>query len=241
MKRKVLFVMLVLSVFTFCLTLNVQAQQELDWELLSKSVVRIYNTEKEIKATGFFIDEDKIVTNHHVVSSHDLSDDWTQSAVGNTVTVVYSLESNDFIDGIVIEDWPNVDLAIVQVEKGYTKREPLSLLDPNEIYVGMDILLAGFPAIGCYLCDDLAVTKTIIRKINNSAQFLETTVPFVKLNIDYPVGAGAWSGSPIIDEHGHVVGIYYVGTDGIGFGISVGELEVRLNARGYSYTKVSDK
>ena len=242
MKRKVLFVLLVLSVFVACLTTNggIMAQNVSDIE---NSLVEIEYSEGQ--GTGFFINETQIVTNHHVVSKASIWEDpdWFESVENNVVQVYYSVIGRDFIDGVVVADWPEVDLAIVQISKDYSKRQPVTLIDPKEIKVGMDIWSAGFPGITDtdeISSMDVTITKGIITKINSTAHFTSNSTPFVQLAVDAMINAGA-SGGPIVDEHGHVVGIndytrFSQDEDQAWFGISVGELITRLNTKGFTYS-----
>lgn len=253
MKKRFLLLIVVLSIVFGCIPMNALAQENLH-EIVSKSVVRIVNVYEDgniVRGTGFFINENQIVTNHHVVSPYikQVGDkDWFEIVENRTVMVYYSEMSGDAILGTVVADWPEVDLAVVQVQKEYAKRVPIQLADPKDIYAGMDIWVGGFPAVNSDRDDissmEVSMYRGIITKITPTAHLGENSTPYEELGLDARINAGA-SGGPIVDQYGHVVGINNMGYfDGYGgdqawFGIKVNELITRLDNRGFSYTKAN--
>ena len=253
MKKRVMLLIFVLSIIFGCIPMNALAQENLH-DLVSKSVVRIVNELDGgyARGTGFFINENQIVTNHHVVSPYikQVGDqDWFKTVENRSVMVYYSEISADVIVGTVVADWPEVDLAVVQVQKEYAKRVPIQLADPKSIYPGMDIWSAGFPATNANRDDissmELTMYKGIITKITPTAHLGDNSTPYVELGVDAIINAGA-SGGPIVDQYGHVVGINNLGffdenANQAWFGVQVNELITRLDNRGFSYTKAETK
>lgn len=251
MKKRFLLLIVVLSIVFGCIPMNALAQENLH-ELVSKSVVRIVNEVNGgiSRGTGFFINENQIVTNHHVVSPYikQVGDkDWFEIVENRTVLVYYSEMSGDAILGTVVADWPEVDLAVVQVQKEYAKRVPIQLADPSDIYPGMDIWTAGFPGVNADRDNissmEMSIYKGIITKITPTAHLGENSTPYVELSVDATINAGA-SGGPIVDQYGHVVGINNLGwfdedANQAWFGVQVNELITRLDNRGFSYTKAN--
>ena len=251
MKKRFLLLIVVLSIVFGCIPMNALAQENLH-DLVSKSVVRIVNEVNDgyARGTGFFINENQIVTNHHVVSPYikQVGDaDWFKTVENRTVTVYYSEMSGDAILGTVVADWPEVDLAVVQVQKEYSKRIPIPLADPKSIYPGMDIWSAGFPGVNADRDNissmELAMYKGIITKISPTAHLGDNSTPYVELGVDATINAGA-SGGPIVDKNGYVVGINNLGffdenANQAWFGVQVNELITRLDNRGFSYTKAN--
>ncbi len=213
--------------------------------------------------TGFFINDHQIITNHHVISSSYLifqtlldyiSDDasslletiydefWFESAEGDYVNVVYSVNGNDSIQGLVVADWPDLDLAVVEIDPNFSKRVPLKLSNGSNIQVGMDIYVVGYPGVmqsDKLTYDNAAITAGVLSKLTKSQEgIFRTSTPFTQLNFDATVNHGN-SGGPIVDRDGNVIGVVSSMTNiqrGIAyFGIHVDEVIAKLNSRSYTY------
>ena len=245
MKKKMLFFLFTLSV-VFSLFGNAAAADDGAKVLsrVSKSTVRIMLDGSS--GSGFFINDRHIVTNHHVVSPY-LKDSlvggkgWWTSANNTVVNVVYSNASNDIVKGIVIQDWPEVDLAVVEIESGSAKRIPAKLANEAGITGGMSIYTIGYPAVNdtnLIESGNASVTAGVISKISRDVIGYENGTPYQKLIIDSTINPGN-SGGPIADKNGNVIGIananYIKGNNIAFFGIHIHELTSRLDAAGITY------
>ncbi len=261
MKKRCVLLLIVLTIILSCMPAKAQAADNSEiYDIVSKSVVRILNTYQkpgendttEYRGSGFFINENQIVTNHHVVNSYgyDIKNpEWFKTVENRIVRVYYSEISADYVEGTVVADWPDVDLAVIQIQTEYAKRVPLTLLDASKIKPLMQVWATGFPAVNSerdvISSNVLTVTQGIITKITPTAHLADDSTPYVELGVDAIINEGA-SGGPIVDEHGHVVGINDLriideDNNQAWFGIQVNELMTRLDSRGFSYRKTDHR
>lgn len=262
MKKKMFLMLMVIAVL-FCLWGTAIAEEDEGVKIrnmISPSLVRIAigkNVDPDHNGwgTGFFISDKYIVTNHHVISPYyelyaaEFGDDetydifWFESALNTEVTVNYSSVGNDSVNGVVVQDWPEVDLAVVEIQSTDAKRTPLKLADEEHVQQGMKIYAAGFPGIGSGSLldsDNISISSGILSKIMRDSEGLLVTnsIPFLKLSYDSITNPGN-SGGPVVDKYGNVIGIHNSSSvNGIGFyGIHVRELTIRLDAAGIKYQK----
>ena len=216
--------------------------------LVGSSLVRIFPFEDgDGFGTGFFISDRYIVTNHHVVTPfpfETIGDDmWFIAATNMDVKVVYSAVNNDTVKGLVVQDWPDVDLAVVEVDPAYSNRTPIKLLPENKVVEGMTEYAIGFPGVNTYdmmTNDNPTITNGILSKISNASIGINTT-PYKRLSYSSFINPGN-SGGPIVDTEGNVIGIVNShSTVGVAYyGIHVKELISRLNAAGIPFEYAVD-
>ena len=113
------------------------------------------------------------------------------------------------------------DLAVVQVNAGSNFRS-MSFGQANRVAVGDDVIALGFP-LSYQLGGELTVTRGIVSSERSFSgyHFIQT---------DAAINPGN-SGGPLINQRGEVVGmntLVYRGADGVGFALSVAEIEHRL-------------
>jgi len=218
--------------------------------LTGQSIVRV-SQDGNGWGTGFFIDDKYIVTNHHVVSPFLTSDvvggdGWFKVATNEKVQVVFSAVNNDIVGGLVVQDWPEVDLAVVEIDPAYSKRSPIKLLPEEKVVEGMNLWVIGFPGVNSYdtmTNDNSTITGGILSKITHDS-IGENSVPFLSLSYDSITNPGN-SGGPVVDRNGNVLGIHNSGDNGDGriafYGIHVKELTSRLTAAGIPFIWADSK
>ena len=111
------------------------------------------------------------------------------------------------------------DLAVVQVNAG-SNFPSMSFGQANRVAVGDDVIALGFPLD---LGDSISVTRGIVssHRSYDGYKFIQT---------DAAINFGN-SGGPLINQRGEVVGMNSFiirGADGVGFALSVAEIEHRL-------------
>jgi len=164
----------------FLMTSAKLSKQE-DMKTYKEAVVVI--EAEDSKGTGFAISTDgTILTNFHVIEGND------------TVTVAFP--EDGLFTGEVIETYPDIDLAVLQVDGYDLPYLPLAdtfTYEPEEkvFFIGNPLKFQG-----------IANEGTVIDYIGVKSKEL----PVVML--DAPVYRGN-SGSPVIDEDGEVIGVVF--------------------------------
>lgn len=135
------------------------------------------------KGTGFAISEDgSLLTNYHVIEGYQ------------SVTVAF-LEAGLF-EGEVVEEYPEIDLAVVKV---IGENLPDLTLDENApVEQGDDIRFIGNPLF----FNGIANEGTVIGPLQLSSWDREVMM------IEAPVYRGN-SGSPVMNEEGNVIGVIF--------------------------------
>jgi S1-C subfamily serine protease len=168
-------------------------------EKLKKSVVRIVGGYSE--GTGFFISENQVLTNFHVIADEP------------SPKIIFP--DGSFITPIKITGDKDADLAILFTEKYYPNMVmPL----PDDVLIRNDqpLLATGYP-----LGTDLAGRATTLK--GNFVDFRSSkyeTIGYIQTNITLVEGM---SGGPLTDQCGGVVGINTRGLAGLSLFISGSE------------------
>jgi predicted Zn-dependent protease len=167
------------------------------------SIVVIVTADKDDKplgqGSGFIVDKDRIVTNHHVLEG------------ASNAVVFYADGASVLVDGITA-DSPARDLVIVSAQTG--SRSPLRLGDELSVRQGDSVYAIGAPQ-GL----QLSITNGIVsgfREIHE--QFMIQTTA--------PIAPGS-SGGPLFDSDGRVVAVttsLLNDSPGIYFSIGAGDL-----------------
>lgn len=243
MKKKTVIPLIILLLL--CIMQSVSAADDIDigvkiLEEVSQSVAEVcWN---DWCGTGFFINDRNIVTNHHIVTEADFTDSsWTKTSIGERVTVYYSRANNDYVNGRVVQDWPEVDLAVLEINPQDSKRTPIMLAREETIKTGMKVYVVGFPGVlttDLETANDPAISEGNLSKQINSK--IQTNTSWYRRLCYTSQTNGGNSGGPVVDRNSHVIGIHNSSiksdTEMAFFGIHVQELIDRLNKAGISYT-----
>ena len=209
--RTVFLIFLALGFLLFCARVPQQGvakklnapTTDVSSEKIRDSVVLIEN---EIGiGSGFFVERDKIATNIHVVARPGRI--FVKSPDNN--------KTKWTVEGVAAYDVKN-DLAILKVKE---KRTPLPLANSDTVQSGEFFLAAGFPDEKYK--DTIA---TVVGKNQNGEKLIRLKSDLFPGN---SLGPG-YSGGPIINRKGQVVGICALGSEYHGYAIPSNVLKALL-------------
>lgn len=170
---------------------------------ISPAVVVVYaaeNGQQVGQGSGFAIDPQTVVTNHHVI------------APGSEIQI--QLETGEWAETTVVGSDQHSDLAVLSVEDSVSFSESLSFVE-NTPPVGEEVIAVGAPFD---LTDSLSrgVISGRQRSVPAESEF---TIPDV-VQTDAALNPGN-SGGPLVDLDGRVVGVAFAGQgETVGFAIS---------------------
>lgn len=160
--------------------------------------------------SGFFIlDSGVVVTNKHVVGTHQ------------SVSVVTSKGETFQSTSIFVS--PDRDIALIKLSgQGYPT---LSLADPTSVNVGSEVVAIGSPGVGNVSLQN-TVTKGIISSFRNSEK------NGILVQTDAALNHGN-SGGPLLNSYGEVIGINTLGfaafdKEGLNFAVFCSEILAML-------------
>lgn len=157
--------------------------------------------------TGFFIADDLLATNQHVVEG------------GLRVEAKFHDQRRVGIEGVVAYD-AGADLAILRVAPG--TGDALPLYDGEPVPVGREIVVLGNP---------LGLESTLSRGIVSARRDEGIRSRSPRLQIDAPISQGS-SGSPVMTYDGRVIGVAVAvlqGGQNLNFAVPVEELRRLLS------------
>lgn len=206
--------------------------------------------------TGFFVNDQYLVTNHHVIDTFeeygageliDVTVNGMATSGRAKIRVYY--DANDYEEAYVVGDNSIKDIAVLKLDKPTSKRTPLTLKVPTEDMVGSTIYAIGFPgladnvyadATNSWGVSDSTVTSgTISRLLTTSGTGLQN------VQIDCEIKHGN-SGGPVVDENGTAIGVatWSVSNNndnnGVNYAINIQEAITLMNQYGVSYTLYSE-
>lgn len=146
------------------------------------------------KGTGFSITANgEVLTNYHVIEGHD------------AVTVFF--RDDGVYVGDVIESYPEIDLAVLQLQEVETELPYLPLDEDPAFVSGEHVYFIGNPLKFTWIANE--------GEVMDYTYVQSKELPVMML--DAPVYRGN-SGSPVIDEAGNVIGVIFATMDHDTFG-----------------------
>jgi len=205
--------------------------------------------------TGFFINDQYLITNHHVVDTFLGYGEGQQISlvidgmelVGRAKIRAY-FDSDEYVEAYIVGYDEKKDIALLRLDKPTNDRVPLKLKVPTEDMVGSTIYAVGYPGLADNTVadatefwgkNDATVTSgTISRLVTQSG----TGQQNVQIDCDIKHGN---SGGPVVTPDGYVVGVATWGLmssdlESINYAVNISEAIYLLNQYGVSYTLASD-
>lgn len=253
MKRKIAVLLIALTVL---LGLSVPASASLDVDVrgsvavVSPCLDTDYGTVSFGWGSGFFVNDQYLVTNHHVISDFldygggelvSLNVDNTQ-ITGRAKIYVY-FDSTDFEEAYIVGYDEVKDIAVIRLDYPTSKRTPLTLRAPSEEMVGSTIYAVGYPGLAENILasatttwgkNDSTVTSGTISRL-----FTQSGTGQRNIQIDCDIKHGN-SGGPVVDSDGAVVGVATwrasSNSESLQYAVSIEEVTPLLNQYNVSYT-----
>lgn len=202
--------------------------------------------------TGFFINDQYLVTNHHVI------DTFEEYGSGEIINVTVNgvptsgrakirayYDSEDYEEAYIVGNSSTKDIAVLKLDKPTNKRTPLKLRIPDDGLVGSEVYVIGFPG----LADNMYADSTESWGINDStvtsgsiSRLLTTSGTGQQLvQIDCDIKPGN-SGGPVVDENGAVVGVATKSVtntqsyQSVNYAVNIQEAISIMNQYGVNYT-----
>ena len=178
----------------------------LDTEKVKASTVAVVYGEGDstMISSGFFVVNDKIATNIHVVAGADLASLYVRA------------DNADFtIRGVTAFDTQN-DLVILQISGTGV---PFTLSNSDAVSSGETVFCVGY--VG-YPADRFNIMKTTVLSERLNGVWLRLTPPIVAGN----------SGGPVLNSEGEVIGINVAASGAIGYAIASNVLKGLLDQSG---------
>jgi S1-C subfamily serine protease len=148
--------------------------------------------------TGFFVTQDLVLTNAHVVAGHSF--------------VSVRLTGGDTVQGRVERTLPDLDLAIVRATAAPASNQILQLGSARPVLPGQEVLAIGSP---------LGLQNTVTRGIVSAVR---TTGGVELIQTDAAINPGN-SGGPLLDRDGRVIGVTTLkvmrGAEALGFAVAI--------------------
>lgn len=200
--------------------------------------------------TGFFVNDQYLVTNFHVISDFveygsgelmSLRLDETTIRGRAKIRIYYG--STDYEEAYVVGYDEIKDIAIIRLDKATTKRNALQLKEPTEEMVGNTIYAIGYPG----LAEDILVDATTSWGENDSTVtsgtisrlFTQSGTGQRNVQIDCDIKHGN-SGGPVVDESGAAIGVATWGIsnsnqESMKYAVSISEVIPLLNQYSVDY------
>lgn len=166
---------------------------------LKNSVVRIVGGYSE--GSGFFITEDQVLTNFHVIADEP------------SPKIIFP--DGKFITPFKITGNKDADLAILYTKEKYPEKV-LNFLYPYALSENEPLISSGYP-LGTELSGEATVVRGNFISFRQSRNY---PVVYVQTNISL---VGGMSGGPLVDQCGNVVGINTMSLAGLSLFVSADE------------------
>ena len=160
------------------------------------------------RGAGFFISDDRVLTNAHVVSGQAF--------------VTVRLSDGKTLPARIEAQLPDVDIALLRTSSPHPFRAALEMGSAAGVRAGQEVIAIGSP---------LGLQNTVTRGIVSAVR---NTGGVVLIQIDASLNPGN-SGGPLLDRAGRVIGINTLrvgGAQALGFAVAINHAQALLSGRG---------
>lgn len=203
--------------------------------------------------TGFLINDNTVLTCHHVVNLPEEKMNELVAKYGKTVPEIQSrlkiaitVSRDVTIDATVINSSATMDFAILRLSTSLQGKKPLAIRSSETVEQTEHVFAIGFPSVSSesqsfntYTSEDATIAEGVVNK--NSAYFSEN-VKYLQTSCELDKGN---SGGPMVDENGNVVGLCAGYLDAaaskVYFAVGIDQVTEVLNALGIPYTPATSQ
>lgn len=203
--------------------------------------------------TGFLINDNTVLTCHHVVNLEEEYMNFLVAKYGKTVPefqsrlkIAITVSRDVTIDATVINSSATMDFAILRLSTSLQGKKALAIRSSETVEQTEHVFAIGFPTVSrdsqsfnTYTSEDATIAEGVVNK--NSAYFSEN-VKYLQTSCEMDRGN---SGGPMVDENGNVVGLCAGYLDAaastVYFAVGIDQVTEVLSALGIPYTPATSQ
>ena len=166
--------------------------------------------------SGFVLnDQGEIVTNAHVVTQGE------GAAIRKAREVFVQFADGNRVEAEIVGYDPNADIALLDIEPGEVKLNPLPLGSSRDVPVGSPVAAMGSP-----FGEEQSLTVGVVSAVDRDVQSLTKFQIPGAIQTDAAINPGN-SGGPLVDAQGRVIGVNQQiktnsgGGEGVGFAVPI--------------------
>lgn len=205
--------------------------------------------------TGFFVNDQYLVTNYHVIEVFDslgagtlIQQNVDGVQVSGRAKIYAHYDSKDYEEAYLVGADSVKDIAILRLANPTTKRTPLTLKPPTDDMVGSSVYAVGFPGLADNIYSDSVsswgINDSTVTSGTISRLFTQSGTGRRSVQIDCDIKGGN-SGGPLVDGNGAAIGVNTEsvsdGSGAINYAVSIEEAIQLLEQYRVGYTLFSEE
>lgn len=205
--------------------------------------------------TGFFVNDQYLVTNYHVIEVFDslgagtlIQQNVDGVQVSGRAKIYAHYDSKDYEEAYLVGADSVKDIAILRLAAPTTKRTPLTLKPPTDDMVGSSVYAVGFPGLADNIYSDSVsswgINDSTVTSGTISRLFTQSGTGRRSVQIDCDIKGGN-SGGPLVDGNGAAIGVNTEsvsdGSGAINYAVSIEEAIQLLDQYRVEYTLFSEE
>lgn len=205
--------------------------------------------------TGFFVNDQYLVTNYHVIEVFDslgagtlIQQNVDGVQVSGRAKIYAHYDSKDYEEAYLVGADSVKDIAILRLANPTTKRTPLTLKPPAADMVGSSVYAVGFPGLADNIYSDSVsswgINDSTVTSGTISRLFTQSGTGRRSVQIDCDIKGGN-SGGPLVDGNGAAIGVNTEsvsdGSGAINYAVSIEEAIQLLDQYRVEYTLFSEE